>query len=179
MRQYQLKNREKIAAQRKQHTAANREAKAEYDKQYRKDNKDKISERNKRRHAENREVLNAISKQYYEENREAFIERNRRWRVANPERFRDQSRRDCHLRRAKLAAATVIDFTPEQFEQKMAYYGNSCYIKLPGVCTGAFDEIEHVKPISKGGAHALANFRPSCLPCNRRKWAHWPFKLAG
>jgi len=72
----------------------------------------------------------------------------------------------------------VIDFTPEQFEQKMAYYGHSCYLKLD-CCTGAFDHVEHVKPIDKLGPHMLANLRPSCEPCNSRKWAHWPFTLAG
>lgn len=47
---------------------------------------------------------------------------------------------------------------------------------FPGcwMCGGEWAEIEHVKPLALGGPHILANLRPSCGPCNRRKGAHWP-----
>jgi 5-methylcytosine-specific restriction endonuclease McrA len=34
---------------------------------------------------------------------------------------------------------------------------------------------DHVQPLAKGGAHALANLRPSCVMCNSRKGSMWPF----
>jgi 5-methylcytosine-specific restriction endonuclease McrA len=50
----------------------------------------------------------------------------------------------------------------------MEYFGNACWM-----CGGAFDEVDHVKPLSKGGIHALSNMRPSCDHCNNTKHARW------
>ncbi|WP_349257835.1 HNH endonuclease [Iamia sp.] len=43
------------------------------------------------------------------------------------------------------------------------------------MCGVEADSIDHVKPLSKGGAHMLSNLRPSCRSCNSRKGARWPF----
>lgn len=73
-------------------------------------------------------------------------------------------------RRAVLAAAAIIGHpTAESIRQRMAYFGNRCWI-----CGGPFEQVDHVKPLSKGGAHCLANLRPSCASCNNRKRARWP-----
>lgn len=66
-------------------------------------------------------------------------------------------------------AATVAPFTREQLAARMAYFGNRCWI-----CAGPFEQVDHVKPLAKGGPHMLANLRPSCAPCNNRKRARWP-----
>jgi 5-methylcytosine-specific restriction endonuclease McrA len=85
------------------------------------------------------------------------------------------ARHHSRKRRALVRSAEIADFTAEQWEQKVAYWGNRCYLNLEGICTGSVDELDHVKPISKGGAHMLANARPACRPCNRSKAAKWPF----
>ena len=58
-----------------------------------------------------------------------------------------------------------------------ADYGNACYI-----CRVSLDfepsHWDHFQPISKGGDHSLANLRPACKSCNRRKQARWPFTPA-
>lgn len=51
----------------------------------------------------------------------------------------------------------------------MTRYGNLCWI-----CGGPGEQIDHVKPLSKGGAHCLANLRPACFRCNNKKRAMWP-----
>jgi hypothetical protein len=168
-------NREAHSERMKKYYAENREAHAKRKKRYREANREKIAAANKRYREENRDAIRADGQRYYRENREAHAERTRRRRLANPERWRQIQRQYQGRRRARMMEVQAIDFTPEQFEQRMAYYGNSCYLKLPGLCTGAFDEVEHVKPIAQLGPHMLANLRPVCLPCNRRKWAHWPF----
>lgn len=43
------------------------------------------------------------------------------------------------------------------------------------MCGGPADQVDHVKPIDKGGAHALCNIRPACGPCNTSKARKWPF----
>lgn len=34
-------------------------------------------------------------------------------------------------------------------------------------------ELDHVRPLSKGGTHTKDNVATSHGPCNRKKWAHW------
>lgn len=78
---------------------------------------------------------------------------------------REMSRRHRALKRA----VTVAPFTRDQLAARMAYCGNRCWI-----CAGPFEQVDHVKPLAKGGPHMLANLRPICAPCNNRKRATWP-----
>jgi hypothetical protein len=39
-------------------------------------------------------------------------------------------------------------------------------------------EVDHITPLSLGGAHALANLALACWPCNRQKAAHSPLRFA-
>lgn len=75
-------------------------------------------------------------------------------------------------RRARKLLATVVDFTPEQIEQRMSMFGFQCWM-----CGGAFEAVDHVKPLSRGGPHMLANLRPACHSCNSKKGAKWPLAL--
>ena len=71
---------------------------------------------------------------------------------------------------AKLAVATV-PFTDEQLRARWAYYGDRCWM-----CGAEAAHTDHVKPLSKGGAHMLCNLRPACASCNLRKNNRWPFQ---
>jgi len=37
-------------------------------------------------------------------------------------------------------------------------------------------EIDHIKPLSRGGSNDLVNLQILCKPCNRKKWAHYDGK---
>lgn len=75
-----------------------------------------------------------------------------------------------HRRRALLAKANVEPITSEQKLSRWAEFDNCCaYCRA----TGRMD-VEHWIPISKGGAHALANILPACPRCNRSKWNREP-----
>lgn len=176
-KQYYQDNREEIIERTRQYYAENREACSERNKRWSEANRDKVVENYRRYREDNREALLEKNKKYREANREAVAESIRRWAIANPERARDSGRRSRHRRRARLKEVQFIDFTLEQFEQRMAYYGHACYLKLD-CCTGEFDHVDHVKPIAKLGPHILANLRPACQPCNLRKAGKWPFKVA-
>lgn len=135
-------------------------AASEYNKQYRADNKAEIA---------------ASKQKYHEENRDQILAKVSAWQEQNPDRVRANVRASEARRKARKGQNGMIPFTAEQLDQRMAYYGYRCYLNLPGVCTGAFDDVEHVKPLSKGGPHMLANLRPACDPCNTRKFNKWPF----
>ena len=92
-----------------------------------------------------------------------------KWRTRNPERRAEIDRANRYRRRA----AKTIRFTPAQLDARMSMFGYRCWM-----CGGPFDHVDHVKPISKGGAHMLCNLRPACMPCNNRKRDTWPFHHA-
>lgn len=55
----------------------------------------------------------------------------------------------------------------------LAKTGCKCYLCRRPLTPELF-EADHVKPISRGGWHTLANLAPACRPCNRRKLATPP-----
>jgi 5-methylcytosine-specific restriction endonuclease McrA len=107
------------------------------------------------------------------ENQQLARERTRVWLVANPKRRAEQSARRNALKRSGQATRISMKL----LEAKLAYWGWRCWIAGPS-CTGDPEQWDHVKPLSKRGAHLLANLRPACRPCNNRKGAQWPFPTA-
>lgn len=91
---------------------------------------------------------------------------DRQWIAANHARQIERIARY----RARKRSATVVPFTKHQLQQRLAYYG-CCW-----VCGGEWSEIDHVKPLNKGGAHMLCNLRPICRSCNAAKQDQWPFR---
>lgn len=97
-------------------------------------------------------------------NAEAYVKRH-------PERRSETMRRYGAQRRALIALSGPVDVA--LLRAKVAYWGNACWL-----CGGAWADIDHVKPLSKGGSHLLANLRPICKSCNSHKHARWPFSTA-
>ncbi len=97
---------------------------------------------------------------------EAERARAKRWREANPAKYRDAQLR----RRTLLANAVRIPYSDADLKAKVAYWGSRCW-----VCGGPYQAIDHVKPLSRGGADILANLRPICTSDNSRKNANWPW----
>jgi len=68
-------------------------------------------------------------------------------------------------RRAREKGAAVEKVSREDVVMK---YGRECYICGRALCDKQLT-IDHVIPLSKGGAHTLHNLRPACRSCNSRK----------
>jgi len=80
-----------------------------------------------------------------------------------------RARNNTHNRRVRvLDLAPVYPIPTEKVQARIDYYGGLCYL-----CGAPADTIDHVKPISKGGAHIPANLRPACLSCNSSKRDTW------
>lgn len=63
--------------------------------------------------------------------------------------------------------------TLEMWEARKSMFGNRCvYCGVPESADTPMT-MDHVKPISKGGAHILSNLRPACRACNGRKHNKW------
>lgn len=122
----------------------------ESEKAWRAANKDKIRAKHEREIAKN-----------------PNLSRDRYWK--DPAYARQKSSR----RKAMRRGASIGNITPSGLASRIAYYGGKCWM-----CGAPYAHLDHVKPLSKGGAHMLANLRPACAPCNLTKSDKWPFDLA-
>jgi 5-methylcytosine-specific restriction endonuclease McrA len=94
-------------------------------------------------------------------------EYKRLWALSNPEKAAAARAR----RKARRQNALTVPFTPGQLAQRMSMF-DGCWM-----CGGPWTEIDHVKPLSKGGAHMLSALRPACRSDNAVKSDRWPFPL--
>ncbi|WP_202376256.1 HNH endonuclease [Mycobacterium intracellulare] len=79
-----------------------------------------------------------------------------------------------HRYRAAKSKNGSIPFDAKQWEEKLSYWGNRCWM-----CRAPLEDNyhrDHVKPLSKGGIDCLANLRPACPSCNTAKGARWPYQ---
>ncbi|MDK8171763.1 HNH endonuclease signature motif containing protein [Curtobacterium citreum] len=128
------------------------------------ENRERVLAASRARDARNAMHRSAQKRDAYRANRDVFLARNKAWKKNNPERLRLATLK----RRALIADAPTAPFTPEQFAARMEYFAWRCWM-----CGNEGRTLDHVKPVSKGGSHMLANFRPACLPCNSGKQAKW------
>ena len=128
----------------------NPERSREIKQRYADKHSERISERRRELYMENRETVLAQTAEWKRNNVFAALEIKRRYRVSK-------------------YGVPVDRIDADRIEARMAYFGNKCWI-----CGGPFEHIDHVKPLSAGGAHMLSNLRPACRSCNLRKAAKWP-----
>jgi 5-methylcytosine-specific restriction endonuclease McrA len=134
-------------------------------------------QKNRKRAAKNRA-------KWVTENPDKMKAARQAWDDAHPENRRERRRKakkknpmanraSVSARRARIRNLTVVKFSSSQLHQRLAYFGHRCWM-----CGAEANSIDHVKPLSKGGAHALANIRPACHSCNCKKRDQWPYELA-
>ncbi len=112
-----------------------------------------------------REAYRKANHKRYNANPRYFIERNRQWALKNPEKRREQNREHKHRRRVLELSATTSPFSRCQWLSKVQTFGGRC-----AYCdSGMYEHMDHVVPLSRGGAHALDNVVPSCKSCNLKK----------
>jgi 5-methylcytosine-specific restriction endonuclease McrA len=114
--------------------------------------------------AANRERLAARARAYYQVNKHQKHAYQAAYRASNKQTIQRLS----HLRYLRSKSGKFQAPPPELLAAKWRYWGNSCWM-----CGGSATTIDHVKPLSKGGSHLLANLRPACKPCNSSKHARW------
>lgn len=144
------------AADRARHNARTRQWYAE--------NRERMREYDRRRHNDERRAAN---RQNYRKNAEVRKEYVRQWQRENPERKAEYLRH----RRALQASRSIGVIGAERLAARMAYWGDRCWM-----CGDVATEVDHVKPLAKGGLHVLSNLRPACKSCNSAKRDRWPLE---
>ncbi len=148
---YYVENKEKIKKNASDYYYANRE-----------ERKEKTLIGNRKSYHKHKAKLAVSKKQYRVDNKERIIAYNDNYRKQHMELYRNTVRK----RRALRKGATVEYISVAEIDALLLDYNYCC-----AYC-GASDvklEIDHVYPISKGGAHALSNLVPACIHCNRSK----------
>jgi len=79
---------------------------------------------------------------------------------------KEYSRAQTHKHLAIKRGATPVYISPTALRSHMSSFGDKCYY-----CGGKYEQIDHIVPLSKGGAHSLDNLAPACAKCNRNKSA--------
>jgi len=123
-------------------------------------NTEKCLEAQKKWRKNNPDTYMSSSRKWKKNNREKYLQQHREWTKRNADYVRTYNQ----ARRALKLAATVYCFSFEELQQRMSMFGNKC-----AYCSGSFDHVDHVIPLSKGGRHCLANLRPACRFCNLSK----------
>ena len=162
-RKWHRENPEKVKASKKRtylkYAARNRKRSREY---YR-ENREACLERSRAWKEENAERAWEKVREYHEKNRERIAEKRRIWDQSNPEKKRAKDLR----RRALKLKAEHVPYTAEDLIAMWHEQGGCCHY-----CgTPLFDlyHVEHMTPLFRGGADALANICLSCPFCNACK----------
>jgi 5-methylcytosine-specific restriction endonuclease McrA len=157
---------------------ANYQANKERVKAYRAENADRISEY-QREYAKgyreaNADRLKEAKREQYQANAEHVKARVRAYQAANPERIREtkrayyQANPDMHHAARARRRTRIRGVRRESYSRTeiFAAYGGTC-----AYCGDPAQHLDHVVPISRGGADAAHNLLPACAPCNLSKSA--------
>lgn len=131
----------------------------EISRQWKRRNRERCRENLRKWQRENPERRYELRAAHYAAHKEEAKAYRRAWRKTHPIEHRSQSR-EYRLRKLGLGRLTDADWA-----EVIAKYGDRC------LCCGTRKRItvDHVVPLSKGGANAKHNVQPLCLPCNSRK----------
>lgn len=150
--------------QSRRYREANPGLREKHDRLYRERHPEKVREASRRWREKpgTKERQTISAREWKRANREKARASYHRWAKAHP----DRARLRVAERKARLAAATTVDFTEDQLTQRMSMFGFRCWM-----CGGDYDHNDHVIAIARGGPHCLANLRPACESCNCSKGA--------
>ncbi len=125
----------------------------------------------------NPEVIARKDARYYKRHSTRLNEKTKKWRKDNPEKYAELNRRKERVRRSRKFENGVQPYTETQV---LDLYGTACHL-----CGERIDltaprqvgvegweiglHIDHLLPISKGGADVLENVKPSHGKCNLDK----------
>lgn len=165
---YHTDNRQAIVERKADYRAVKVDVIKKADSDYRRKNRNRIQQQNAEYRAANRESRAQAERERYRANPEAMRVRQREARRSNPAVYRAYG--ITRRRRAREAAGRA---TAYQVKARVDFYGGRCWM-----CGGAFEAIDHVKPLAKGGSNWPANLRPACNACNSAKHAVWPLSVA-
>jgi len=117
-----------------------------------------------------RKCSNTKSRSWYHENTNKQIQWSQNWHNNNP----GMNRYNANTNRAKKKGCDV-PLTPVEVEWMKFYYSEAFTLTKE---TGVPTEVDHIKPICKGGPHAPWNLQILTESENRKKFITWPLEVS-
>ena len=139
-------------------------------KQYYKDNKDKNNKRSKEWQDNNSDRVKKYSKLYHEANRERRIKESKEWRTKNADRakqYRKNNKDKILANSAKYRARKLNQMPPDANMKLIQFY-------YTVTATLADYQVDHIKPLNKGGLHHEDNLQILETSLNQQKKDRWP-----
>lgn len=170
--QWYAENKETALAQRKERFANNRDMEIQQMREWRLANTDRKKASDEAWRAANADRVKRNALEWSRRNRESVYARTAAYKKENPQRVIEWN----HRRRALQRGSGVRLVTQVDLERLKIRYGGRCaYCGGSGKMT-----IDHVIPLSRGGAHSIGNLLPACGFCNFSKgskllieWRYW------
>ena len=164
--EYRDKNREKLREDQKAFYEANKTRRLAEAKAYVERNKDKVKDRRKDYHRRNSEKACARAQAWYKTNIDRVKLRAAAYYKANPEVFHNSRVKRRSLVKGQSLSAGLVDLLLKE-------QGCRC-----AGCSSELTEfhLDHVMPLSLGGAHEDNNIQLLCAKCNLTKHAKHPLK---
>lgn len=166
-KEYALKNREKILAKGKAYDKNNAERIKERKRLYRlakKEERAKYLE-------ETRLKRQKQTAEYYKKNKEKLKANAREWRILNPEKARLLSAQKRAVKRKAIGK-----LSKDIAEKLMRLQKGLCVCCRVSLAETEY-HIDHIIPLSKGGAHTDTNVQLLCQSCNCSKQAKDPIEF--
>lgn len=162
--------------------ADNKERKAEASKAWAEANPEKVKSSVKKWREGNREKTRAISNAWFKRNPGTASKASKSWRDRYPERYKASQKNwrleNAHYWRIRHLQEQSVpsDFTCADWECVLEEFSHACAYCLRQDVKLTMD---HVVPISKGGAHTVGNIVPACKSCNSKKRDRSIFYMVG
>jgi 5-methylcytosine-specific restriction endonuclease McrA len=154
----------------------------QYRQQYVSENRDKVNEYKRKwqneRYKKKKTEIRQYKKDWRKKNLDKEKARVNEWKKKNREKVRESEKTYRQMNKYKVKIYNYVsharmndadgDCNAKQLEARIAFYGWRCWI-----CKDDFQQVDHVKPINKGGSNFPANLRPICTSCNSSKQDKW------
>lgn len=161
-KEWRASNLEKTQSYSAEWYARNKESVKSRSKQWYIDNIERATQSRAQWSAANRDKVNEYSRRWHAANKEKSNAAVKRWRINNHDRAMFHVER----RRQRKANAPGNGVSPEQWAAMLVDFNGTC-----AYCNTPYDKpiMEHMDPLSTGGAHDISNVVPVCNDCNARK----------
>lgn len=113
-----------------------------------------------------RKQINANNKRWVQNNPEKVKRTRENWKTNHPGKYTEKAKQDWQKRRAAKLNAPGSGVLPEEWNRIVTKFNGKCI--GPGPHGGTLS-MDHIVPLSRGGADTANNIQPLCRVCNSRK----------
>jgi 5-methylcytosine-specific restriction endonuclease McrA len=169
--EYKKANKDKIAKLNQANYQNNKERRADWQREYDKKNKERVALRHKEYSQKHKKEIAAYKREHYQQNKEQIAVRSKAYRQTQNGRAAD--RRGKQKRRALKFNVRYEIFDSTEIFERDGYQCQQCGrrtrpdYKNPN--HALYPNLDHIQPLSLGGAHTRQNTQCLCHACNMQK----------